>query len=102
MTKITVSYGQTWFDIAMQELGDIERTVELARINGRSITDALEAGEVLHVPDFDLAKRDIIQLFSNSANKPASGDTAFLTQDPDTSGGEGIEFWAIENDFVVS
>ena len=101
MTKVTVSYGQTWLDIAMQELGDIERIVELARLNGRSITDALVAGEVLNVPAFDSAKRSIVQLFLSRANKPASGAT-FIAVNPDTGHNEGIEFWALENDFVVS
>ncbi|THU36919.1 hypothetical protein FAM09_18320 [Niastella caeni] len=101
MTKVTVSYGQTWLDIAMQELGDIERAIELARLNGRSVTDALEAGEILNVPDFDTSKRSIVQLFRNSANKPASGEV-LIAADGDTGGNEGIEFWALENDFVVS
>jgi hypothetical protein len=101
MTKVTVSYGQTWFDIAMQEMGDVERTIELAQLNGRSITDPLEAGEVLMVPDFDSAKKSIVQLLRNKANNPASGDT-LIAVDPDTGSNEGIEFWALENDFVVS
>jgi hypothetical protein len=100
MTKVTVSYGQTWLDIAMQELGDMERAMELALLNDRSITDELQAGEELIVPDYDLEKRSIIQLFRNAANKPASSDT-FSAAEPDTTG-EGIEFWALENDFVVS
>ena len=100
MNKVTVSYGQTWLDIALQELGDMERVIELALLNDRAITDDLQAGEELMVPDFDSTKRDIVQLFGNSANKPASGDT-FIAAEPD-SNGEGIEFWALEYDFVVS
>ncbi len=100
MAKVTVTYGQTWADIAMQELGDAERQLELAFINGRSLTDVLQSGEVIEVPAFDLSKKQTVQLFTNSANKPASGDNFILpgTVQP----GEGIEFWAIENDFVVS
>ena len=100
MAKVTVSYGQTWLDIAMQELGDVERVMELTLLNGRSLTDSLQAGEVLNVPDFDVSKRRLIQLFANSANKPASGES--FNADDAVSIGEGIEFWAIENDFVVS
>jgi hypothetical protein len=100
MNKVTVSYGQTWLDIALQELGDMERAIELAQLNGRAITDELQAGEELIAPDFDSEKRSIIQLFRNAANKPASGDT-FSAAEPGSTG-EGIEFWAIENDFVVS
>ena len=61
MNKVTVSYGQTWLDIAMQELGDIERTMELVQLNNRALSNELEAGEVLLVPDFDSKKRSIIQ-----------------------------------------
>jgi hypothetical protein len=100
MNKVTVSYGQTWLDIALQELGDMERAIELAGLNNRAITDDLQAGEELIVPDFDSEKRSIVQLFRNAANRPASGDT-FVATEPD-SNGEGIEFWAIEHDFVVS
>ncbi|MFL5747213.1 MAG: hypothetical protein ACJ751_21240 [Niastella sp.] len=101
MTNVTVSYGQTWLDIALQELGDMERAIELAQLNGRAITDDLQAGEALLVPDFDQEKRSIIQLFRNTANRPASGDT-FNAAEPGSTGNEGIEFWAIENDFIVS
>jgi|RhiMetdeSRZDD1v2_1073273.scaffolds.fasta_scaffold04435_26 hypothetical protein len=100
MAKVTVSYGQTWLDIAMQELGNVERAIELALMNGRSLTDNLQAGEVLIVPPFEVSKRSMVQLFANTANKPASGET-FIAEDS-VAIGEGIEFWAIENDFVVS
>lgn len=100
MNKVTVSYGQTWLDIALQELGDMERAMEIALLNDRSITDELQAGEELMVPDFDTEKRSIIQLFRNTANRPASSDT-FSAAASGTIG-EGIEFWAIEHDFVVS
>lgn len=101
MNKVTVSYGQTWLDIAMQELGDIERTIELVRLNNRALSDELEAGEELLVPDFDSKKRSIIQLFRNAANKPASGYTFVDPEQPDPTD-EGVELWAIENDFVLS
>jgi len=98
MNKVTVSYGQTWLDIAMQELGDIERVIELAQLNNKSFTDILEAGKVMYVPDPDPSKSRIIRLFRTDANKPASGVTSATTS---STTGEGIEFWAIENDFIV-
>lgn len=104
MNKVTVSYGQTWLDIAMQELGDIERTMELVQLNNRALSDELEAGEELLVPNFDSKKRSIIQLFRTAANKPASGYT-FIVADPQQQPepiGEGVGFWTFENDFVVS
>jgi|SRR4051812_9186621 hypothetical protein len=106
MNKVTVSYGQTWLDIAMQELGDIERTMELVQLNNRALSNELEAGEVLLVPGFDSKKRSIIQLFRNAANKPASAYTPVAAEQPDQPDqpdpiDEGIGRWAIENDFVL-
>lgn len=98
MGKVTVSYGQTWLDIAMQELGDVERVMELALLNGRSLTDNLQSGEVVIVPAFNVAKRNLVQLFANNANKPASGESIIADT---VTAGEGIEFWAISNDFTV-
>ena len=96
MTKVIVADGQTWLDIAMQELGDVERAIELAQLHNRSVTGPLKSGEILTVPDPVASKRSIIQVFRNTANKPASGESSLSI-----GGLEGIEYWAIENDFVV-
>lgn len=92
---IKVLYQQTITDIAVQELGDAERAVEIAALNGLSLTTLLQAGQTLEVPDFDISKTDVVQLFSNKALAPASRDEAESNQD------EGIDFWALEVDFIV-
>lgn len=99
MAKVIVQYGQTWLDIAMQEMGDVQRVIEIVQLNGRSLTDELQAGEELEVPVFEPSKRKLVALFSDPANKPASGSNVI---GGDTIEGEGIEFWGIENDFLVS
>jgi len=97
MKKIKALYGQTLVDIAVQELGDPQRSFELSELNGISITKDLDTNEVIMVPAYDKDKRNLVQLFSDIANAPASGD--------DVNTGEllneGIDYWAIENDFVV-
>lgn len=96
MKAVKILDGQTIIDIAAQELGDLERSYEIAQMNGMNLTDELTAGEMIDVPDADISKRNIISLFADEANAPAS-DT------PESSTGilEGIDYWIIENDFIV-
>ena len=81
----------------MQELGDAERSMELASLNGMSITDDLAADTILIIPDYDTSKRNYIQLFSDAANKPAAADISGNNTVPP----EGIGYWYLENDFIV-
>jgi hypothetical protein len=97
MKNVPVLYGQTIIDIAIQELGDGNRAFELAQLNNISISDDLNAGQVIVVPDYDLANRYLVQLFSNPSNKPASGDNLSSGVLADV----GIGYWALEVDFVV-
>lgn len=96
MKTVTILEGQTVTDIAVQELGDAERSMEIAVMNNISITDDLIAGSFINVPDYDASKQNYVQLFANSANKPASADSSdengLLT---------GIGYWYLENDFII-
>lgn len=94
MKEVKVLYRQTITDLSLQELGDPGRAVEVAALNGLSITDELEAGQILLMPDYDVQNRDVVQLFSNPALAPASIDDSAMRD-------EGIDFWVIENDFIV-
>jgi hypothetical protein len=96
MKTVKVLNGQTMLDIALQELGDVERASEVAVLNDRPITDDLVAGEELSVPAYDTSKRTLVQMLSARGFRPRSGTNPF-TQ---TTGG-GIDFWEIENDFIV-
>lgn len=97
MKSVPVLYGQTIIDIAVQELGDAGRSMEVANLNNRSLSDDLAAGEKLNVPDFDSSKKYLVQLFSNKANAPASADTPDQASIPLT----GIDYWALTIDFIV-
>lgn len=100
MKEVIVAAGQTLIDIAVQELGDATRIFEVAELNGRGITDIITAGEVLKVPVYAVDKKRIVNVFSDPANKPASDKNQGFVVDED-SGLEGIEIWAIEDDFIV-
>lgn len=97
MKAVKVLYAQTVIDIAIQELGDAQRSFEIAKLNGISISDDLVAGGSILVPDFEADKKNLVQLFSDDANKPASADADI----EDLIFPSGINFWAIELDFVV-
>lgn len=97
MKQVKALFGQTVLDIAIQELGDVSRAIEIALLNGLSLTADLSAGQVLSVPQAAKDVRSIVQLFTDKANAPASGNTVggFPVKE------EGIDFWAIENDFQI-
>lgn len=96
MKAVKILDGQTIIDIAAQELGDLERSYEIAQMNGMNLTDELTAGEMINVPDADISKRNIISLFADAANAPASD-----SPESNTDRLEGIDYWIIENDFIV-
>jgi hypothetical protein len=96
MRIVKVLAGQTLVDIAIHYLGDAARALEVATLNELNTTDELTSGQQLIVPDTALDKQGTVAFFQNSAFAPASGIT-----DEDSSVGEGIGWWEIENDFVV-
>lgn len=95
---VKAQHGQTWTDLSMQELGDEERVFELADANDAGITEEVEIGVELITPVLAAEKKSIVNVLK--VTRPASGAL------PNPPGGnlleQGIEFWAIEFDFVVS
>lgn len=97
MKTIVVIQGQTLIDIAMQELGDASRLRELALLNNLNITSEITPGQTLLVPDYALDKKDTVKILTNPFNNPASG----ANPNSEIIIPVGIEFWSIENDFIV-
>lgn len=96
--KVKVLDGQSLFDIAIQHCGDVQASLAIAVANGLSVTDALLAGQELVVPG--PADRDVQRYYRERALQPA---TAITTVDESqTIADEGVEFWTIEVDFIVS
>lgn len=96
MKVVKVQYKQTIIDIAVQELGDASRAIEIAVLNNLNLTDDLVSGTTLILPVPDLDKRWLVNLFKDKANHPAS----CVTADEEVKL-EGIGYWYIEYDFVV-
>jgi hypothetical protein len=90
---ITVTQGQSFFDVGIQHSGAPEAAFDLAMLNGLSITDTLETGQVLNPAEVE-GKR-VFNYYKNNDLRPATGFTG--DEKP-----EGIEFWYVEYDFVTS
>jgi len=95
MRTIEVSEGQTLLDIAVQYCGTADAQFDIAALNGIEVTDDLVPGQELLVPDTEIEMESIAGVFTNGII-PASADDTITEID------EGIEFWYIEDDFVVS
>lgn len=55
--KVRVLSNQTLLDVAVQVHGSVEGVLELAKANNISITDSLQAGSWLEVPEVTYTKR---------------------------------------------
>ena len=91
--------GQNLLDIAIQATGDAAEALALAIANGICLTDDLNVGQEITVPA-DITGDANTKAFYRERNiHPATGVT---TADETISPFEGIEYWGIEIDFVVS
>ncbi len=99
MQVIKTGEGQTLLDIAMQYTGDVSRAVEIAHLNGLQLTDDLEAGMELQVPEAAIDKQYIAEAFAENDLHPASGETELPNADDEVL--EGIDYWTIEDDFII-
>lgn len=95
---IKVLKYQSLFDIAIQETGLTSNVFAIAAANRKSITDM--PGASVTVPDAAEPERKTKEYFAARWLKPATG--ILETTGADSEDGEGVEFWYIEYDFVVS
>lgn len=92
LNKVNVLEGQSFLDIAIQACGSVEAAFELAVLNSMSLTDDLVPGVELVLP---AVVNSSIALYYKSKNiKPATA-SVFSTVG-------GVEYWAIETEFLVS
>ena len=98
--KATVKERQTLLDIALQTGGHIETVFALAEANGMSITDRLEDGRVLTVPEpVESGDTRTVELYKARMVEPA---TEVSPDDMAACPYGGIGFMGIEIDFIVS
>ena len=98
--KVIVLHHQSLLDLAIQYTGTAENAFDLALQNNRSITDDLEAGDWLIANSQELkANKDILSYYTAKKLQPA---TAISEQLSANSQPQGIDYWTIQMDFIVS
>ena len=95
--NVTAAYKQTLLDLALQTGGTAESAMELALINSRSLSNELEAGDEITLPDTPQNRR-MVKYYDINGILPATG------LKPEFSGivNGGINYMGIEIDFIVS
>lgn len=95
---VTVKQGQSLLDIAVQYCGDAAAAFDIAKINNLTFSSSLEAGTSINlIPSLN---EGLSKYFKNGNHTPATAAN-LKTQiiEPILS---GIDYWAIETDFIVS
>jgi hypothetical protein len=95
--EVKVLEGQSLFDLAVQVSGSTEAAFNMAGLNGLSITDVLTSGSVLIAPD--PINKPVSEYYRMNGLKPATDVTIGVM---DEMRDEGIDYWAIEVDFIVT
>ncbi len=95
--KVQVLHNQSLFDVVLQHTGSVASVVDVAKVNNISVTDDLEPAMELVIPDTVKVDNDILNYYSAKAIQPATAIT-----EPIKVTGEGIGYWAIGVDFIVS
>ena len=71
---ITVLNNQSLFDISIRYTGTIENAFKIAVANGLSLTDELEPGAQLIIPEVEM-NNDVVNYFAGKGIQPATGLT---------------------------
>lgn len=96
--KVIILHNQNLLDLAIQHTGSVENAFAIAVANGLSLTDDLEAGRESGIPKVEQNK-DILSYYQAKKLQPATGISLAGNQ---LNQSEGIDYWAIQMDFVVS
>ena len=97
MNKAVVQQGQSILDVAIQQCGSVESILDMAALNSISVTDDLNAGASLVMPDAKDGK--VVSYYSVNRVTPA---TAVTLDEINQHPVGGINFMGIEIDFIVS
>jgi hypothetical protein len=71
---VKVLNNQSLLDIAIQELGSADAAFDIALINNINITDDLQTGQILQIPQTanDYVRRQIVNYYKINEIKPAT------------------------------
>ncbi len=99
MRTAKTTHSQSLLDFAIQHCGTAEAAYDVARLNDMSLTQDVDAGIELILPE--ISDKEVVAHYELNKLNPATG----ITQDEFemmTYGGSGIEFWRIEYEFMVN
>jgi LysM repeat protein len=82
MAKVTVSAGQSLLDVAMWQLGGVEALFALADANDLGITDPIQAGQVLTIPDGAVVNPELVAYYQEQNLRINTADPARVVAAP--------------------
>lgn len=94
-----VRQGQNLLDIALQSTGNAETALDIALANGLCLSDDLTIGLPIDIAGTLAVNENVRNTYRTQTIYPATGITA---ADSAAAPFEGIEFWAIEYDFIIN
>ncbi|MBB5636741.1 hypothetical protein HDF26_005217 [Pedobacter cryoconitis] len=96
MKEYRIYEQQSWWDISMHEYGTAEFATDLAVFNNSSPVENLVAGRLIFLPDYKPEKLVLLSM----KNIPATGFDKL--GEGAVNKPQGIDYWAISYDFIVS
>lgn len=90
MQTINAGIKQSVFDLALQHTGSVEAAMEIATLNNISVDAELLSGQELNVGD--VRNRMIVKIYKDNNINPSTALTQVL---------EGVDYWIINDDFIV-
>lgn len=100
LKEVKILNGQNIADIALQETGNFEGLFDLAVTNGISLTQEVAAGSSLSVNTENINEAAYRQV--KKENVIPATDFGFVLYEGSEPILEGIGYWAIGIDFIVS
>jgi hypothetical protein len=98
---VIVQQGQTIVDIAIQHCGKFEAIVDIVKANGiEDYTQNIAAGSYLQTPQPLADEQPLVAYLQNKNIVPSSNISEAQQQQQQQE--QGINYWAIEEDFVIS
>lgn len=98
---IIVLHNQSLFDISIRYTGTIENAFKIAVANALSLTDELEPGAQLIIPEDVIINNDVVNYFAAKNIQPATGLTEADKMMANTVQ-RGIGYMKISKSFKVS
>ncbi|HUH35150.1 MAG TPA: hypothetical protein VL022_04890 [Moheibacter sp.] len=98
--EVTVLNNQTVFDLAIRYCGSPLAAFQIANANAIPVTKKLSAGSKIMIPSIDNTDNNVVDHYRGTYHQPATAWDEKRTAIPPKL--EGISYWAIGIDFVVS